>query len=135
LQISLTDLLINSIERELHSCGSGVTPELDHALHMYYENETDDLEVNIVRACQCKVKEARELMKQGVFAGQAITSVMEPFEKSYQPEDIYLYEEPQVIDIPEDVMKEIYSTIREFYTFESEMDKNYTLVHAVCDVF
>lgn len=77
----MKEIKIGAIEHCIYENGSIVTPQLNEALHAYYENRTDIPEVNVARYCQIKIKESRKLMKNGMLVGEAISEVMDCAEK------------------------------------------------------
>ena len=73
---NITEIKIGAIKNLINGSGSIVTPQLDEALHAYYKNRTDIPEVNIARYCQIQIDKSRDLMKEGVRAGEAILKIM-----------------------------------------------------------
>ena len=101
------EIKIGAIEHCITQSGSIVTPQLDEGLHAYYENRTDIPEVNVARYCQIKIKESRELMKKGIFAGDAISKVMDCAEKCFSEEKSIMPCDDSDIDVPIEVQEKI----------------------------
>lgn len=102
-----TEIKIGAIELCITESGGVVTPQLDEALHAYYENRTDIPEVNVARYCQIKIKESRELMKTGMFVREAISKVMDCTEKCFSVEESIMISNDTDIDVPIEVQEKI----------------------------
>ncbi len=110
----LTEIKIGAIEQHIYESGTIVTPQLDEALHAYYENRTNIPEVNVARYCQIAVKESRELMKSGMFAGQEITEVMDCAEKCFSVEKSIITSDNTDIDVPIEVQENVNAALDAF---------------------
>ena len=75
--IDINNLEIDTIEKKIYDSGIPVAMELDEAIHNYFKGFGEDSEVNVARYCHLKLQHSRELMKKGMFAGDAITTIME----------------------------------------------------------
>lgn len=83
---------------------------------MYFNGVSEDSEVNVARYCHIKLQSARELMKKGVFAGEAITSIMEKAVTEYDRRKQYSFE-TTYCPIPEDVRLEVENDVKEALSF------------------
>ena len=95
-----------------------VTPELDEALHSYYENQTNIPEENIVRYCQMQILKARNLMQTGIPAGKAITEIMSIAENEYSTEKSKMVVGDTDSDVPLEVQCRINQLLDEFIEFD-----------------
>lgn len=113
------ELKIGAIEHCIYEYGSVVTPQLDEALHAYYENRTDIPEVNVARYCQIKIKESRELMKTGMLAGEAISKVMDRAEKCFSVEaSLIMMGDDANDDVPIEVQEKINADLDGFIEWD-----------------
>lgn len=112
--IDINNLEIDTIEKKISDGGIPVTKELDDALHMYFNGVSEDAEVNVARYCHIKLQSARELMKKGVFAGEAITSIMEKAVTEYDRRKQYSFE-TTYCPIPEDVRLDMQNNVKEAF--------------------
>ena len=90
--VDINTLEIDAIEKKIYDSSISVTMELDEALHLYFDGSTEDAEVNVARFCHMKLQSARELMQMGMFAGDAITTVMEKATAEYDSNTEYSLE-------------------------------------------
>lgn len=110
--VDIKTLEIDAIEKKIYDSGIPVTMELDEALHMYFNDLIEDNEVNVARYCHMKVQRARELMQQGMFAGDAITTVMKKAVVEYDGNKEYSLETiPH--QIPDEVRLDVQKNIKE----------------------
>ena len=123
------NLRIYVIEQGLYNSGIPIPPELDKALHQYYDNDQTCLEVNIARACQIKIAESRELIKQGLPAGESIARIMKPFESEYLPNQSHFFYQEKKLEVPEHVKNEVFSDLDQFLDY----DPNERLEDAISD--
>ena len=112
---SINDIKIGAIEYGIRDAGSAITPELDEALRAYYENDTSIPEVNVARYCQCKLKESRAMMKNGMSATESMQSVMDEAEKSFSAERSVISADD--IEIPKEVQEKVNEDLKEFTAF------------------
>lgn len=112
-----TEIKIGAIELCITQSGGVVTPQLDEALHAYYENRTDIPEVNVSRYCQIKIKESRELMKNGMFAGEAISKIMDCAVKYFSVEKSIMISDDTDIDVPIEVQEKINAGLDDFIKY------------------
>lgn len=116
--LSVDNLEVYAIEHELYRSDCKIiTPELDEALHAYYENTCSIPEVNVVRYCQLLCRRARELAKQGMLAGEALNTAFKDYSSGYHPENGYELHEDANVDIPDDVRKHITDTIEMYIDY------------------
>lgn len=118
--ISTDNFEINAIEWILNNMGDVVAPVLDDALHAYYENLDSDPEVNLVRYCQMKCKEARELAKQGVRAGEALNEVFDCIEADFDPSVFYPLETETDIEVPDRIKEALEKLIEELAQYQRD---------------
>ncbi len=110
--IDVNNLEIDAIEKKIYDSGISVAMELDEALHMYYNSFAENAEVNVARYCHIKLQSARELMKKGMFAGDAVTTVMEKAVVEYDSNKEYSLETISH-QIPDEVRLDVQKTIKE----------------------
>ena len=110
--VDIKTLEIDAIEKKIYDSGIPITTELDNALHMYFNGVSEDTEVNIARYCHIKLQCARERMKMGTFAGDAITSIMEKAVVEYDRSKLYSLETISHC-IPDEVRLDVQKNIKE----------------------
>lgn len=119
IPFDMKEIKIGAIEHCIYESGSIVTPQLNEALHAYYENRTDIPEVNVARYCQIKIKESRKLMKKGMFVGKAISEVMDCAEKCFSvKKSIMTIDNDADIDVPIEVQEKINVYLDDFIEWD-----------------
>ncbi len=114
------NIKIHSIEWNLNKSGGVVTPELHKALQDYFNDNVNDEEVKIARACQKKIAQSRELMKQGVRVGDAIDQIMKPFIDEYTSEQPYYIFYERTADLPDAVKESVYKDLQEWIDYDGK---------------
>lgn len=112
-----TEIKIGAIEHRISKFGGIVAPQLDEALHAYYENRTDIPEVNVARYCQIKLKESRELMKNGMPAGEAVSKIMNCAAEYFSEEKSIMISDGSAADIPIEVQQKIDTHLDDFIKY------------------
>lgn len=117
IQFDSTQLKIAAIEHCITQAGRNITPQLDEALHAYFENRTDIPEVNIARYCQVKIAESRDLMKNGTPAGEAIASVIRLAAYTFSPASSLFPNIAPQTPIPAGVQKQVDIDLGEYISY------------------
>ena len=73
--------------------------------------------MNIARYCQNKIMESRELMKEGMFAGEAISTVMDCAEDSFSAEKSIMINASTNIIVPNEVQERVDKILDDFIEF------------------